>query len=121
VASRVFPPDGHLEQILRPEDIGILSVFERRDGLECVVSRSDASVTISFGTGSVSGPLGISPAFEYIRDHKRFRLSDLPVRLDDKSKTVLARKLVKGGLLRVCGQAEELEPAGRGPAAKASE
>lgn len=113
IGSRTFPPDGHLEQILGSGEIDVMSLLERRDGLECGVERSETSATITFGSGSVSGPAGLTPAFEYIRDNKRFRMADLPVRLDDKSKTVLARRLVRGGLLRVCGEVETLEAVAR--------
>jgi ribosomal protein L16 Arg81 hydroxylase len=121
IGSRTFPPDGHVEQILQPVEIDMLTLFERRDGLECGVERSDTSATITFGPGSVSGPAGLAPAFEYIRDNKRFRLADLPIRLDEKSKVVLARRLVRGGLLRVCGEAAEVRAAWQEPVTKASE
>jgi hypothetical protein len=42
----------------------------------------------------------MGPALEHVRDHERFRVRDLPGTLDDDSKVVLVRRLVREGLLR---------------------
>jgi hypothetical protein len=38
---------------------------------------------------------------EFVRDHERFRVGDLAPWLDDTSRLVVARRLVREGLLRI--------------------
>ncbi len=107
VASRPYPSDGHLEQLTRLEEIQIDSLLERRDGLECLVESSEGRATVTFASNQVKGPAAIAPALEHVRDHRRFRVADLPS-LDDKSRLVLARRLVREGLLRMVGESDRL-------------
>ena len=43
VTSRPYPPDGHLEELMREGEVTAGAVLERRDGLECLVERSEAT------------------------------------------------------------------------------
>jgi hypothetical protein len=96
-----FPQDGHMAELLRLEEVAIDSPVERRRGLLCAVEVFERQGTcrIRFGPSSVRGPIRLRSALEFVRDHERFRVSELP-ELDDASRVVLARRLLRAGLLR---------------------
>ncbi|HEY4592363.1 MAG TPA: cupin domain-containing protein [Thermoanaerobaculia bacterium] len=111
-----FPQDGHLAQLLRLAEVALDSRIERRPGILCAVEVSPRQDTcrIRFGPTYVRGPIRLRAAMEFICDHERFRVSDLPG-LDDSGKVVLARRLVGSGLLRLdAGAASAPPPAGAG-------
>lgn len=86
------------------QGLTIDTVIERRDWAECVVELTITSASIFSGYTEITGPPSIGPALEYIRDHKRFRVADLPHLRDDTSRLVLARRLILEGILRVVGE-----------------
>ena len=95
-----FLGDGHFEQLVRLGELSAESVIRRRTGLTCRVEPSDNGVAIAFAGSRIQMPASAQPALEHIRDHERFRAGDLPGRLDEPSKLVLIRRLVREGLLR---------------------
>jgi hypothetical protein len=97
-ASRGFPPDGHFVALSRLSTVSLDSVVERRIGLPCTVENLDRAAGLRFGPHRLQGPASLLPAFEFVRDHRRFRVSHLP--LSDSSKLVLVRRLIRDGLLR---------------------
>ncbi|HEV7508013.1 MAG TPA: cupin domain-containing protein [Thermoanaerobaculia bacterium] len=95
-----FGPDGHFSHINDLEGLDIESMVERRDNLFCVVEGpKDNFCYIRFGTRHVRGPVRLQRAMEFIRDHPRFKVADLPG-LDDQGKQVFVRRLIREGLLR---------------------
>lgn len=99
-AATPYAGDGHFEQILRVEEIGPETWLERRAIGGLVVSVSGDAASIQFGDAEVRGPKDLAPALGYIRDHHRFQVSDLPGPIAAKTKVVLAKRLVREGLLR---------------------
>jgi lysine-specific demethylase/histidyl-hydroxylase NO66 len=95
-----FPADGHFAQLARLGEIGLDSLVHRRAGLSPVVEHDADGAAISFAASRVNGPAALSPALMHIHAHSRFRVRDLPGGLDDESKVVLVRRLVREGLLR---------------------
>lgn len=95
-----FPADGHFAQLVRLREIGPDTVVRRRAGLTPTVEAGDAGASIRFAAVTVNGPAAMAPALAHIRDHEGFRVRDLPGELDDDSKAVLVRRLVRDGLLR---------------------
>jgi hypothetical protein len=75
-------------------------LVERRAGMKCAVRSSSDGATMHFGVNQVRGPQTIVAAIEHVRDHQRFRIEDLPGPLSGSSKVVLARRLIREGLLR---------------------
>lgn len=101
VRSLGFPPDGHFSQLSGLSEITVDSEVAMRENILCSVEISaDQASNIRFGTRHVRGPKHLLRAMMYIRDQKRFRIGELPG-LDDQSKLVLIRRLIKEGLLRV--------------------
>jgi ribosomal protein L16 Arg81 hydroxylase len=99
---KLYPiPDGHFEQLNRLPDIGVGSVLEKRAGSVCYVTLKGDEATLHFPGGYLSGPDWLEPALRFVADREQFTASELPVLADDESKLVLARRLVREGLLRV--------------------
>lgn len=100
VRVRYFPADGHFAALERLHEINPRTLLERRRGLTCLVETNEKTAAIRFGPNRVEGPLAVAPAFEYMRDHRVFRVSDLPGILSEESMVVLVRRLIREGLLR---------------------
>ncbi|HVR95470.1 MAG TPA: cupin domain-containing protein, partial [Thermoanaerobaculia bacterium] len=99
-----FPPDGHFTQLREPGDLTSDSEIERRPGILCHVDEvvdinRKTKSAIFFGHEHVNGPRHLHRAMEFIRDHPRFRVCELPG-LDEKGQLVLVRRLIAEGLLR---------------------
>ncbi len=99
-AAPHYPADGHFAQLVRLGEIGPGSMIRRRDGLTPRVESRDGEVSIRFAASSVAVPEALAPAVEHIRDHESFRVRDLPGPVDDESRLVLVRRLIRDGLLR---------------------
>ncbi len=95
-----FAADGHLAHLDRLAELSPDSLLERREGLLCAVDTTKYGFTnIRFGSRHVRAPARVRRALEFIRDAPPFRISEIPG-LDEKSRLVLARRLVREGLLR---------------------
>ena len=95
-----YPQDGHFAQLDALMNLGLDSELERRAGILCTVHHfEDKFSNIRFGTQHVRGPARLRHAFEFIRDTDRFRVLEIPG-LDDQSRLVIARRLIREGLLR---------------------
>lgn len=104
VSDGIFPVDGHIDQILHLPELTPTSRVERRGSMLCRVFEDGGKSTIQFGDRNMKGPTGLRAAFEWIRDSTQpFAIADLPGPISESSKVVLARRLVKDGLLRVTG------------------
>lgn len=103
-AARVPSPDGHFAVLSRLEEIGASSRLEKRKGFACRVEESAEKISIQFGGQRVFGPRALRPAFEFIRDHERFRASDLPEVASLEGKLTLVRRLAREGLLRLADE-----------------
>jgi hypothetical protein len=97
---RPDPADGHFEQLLRLEEIGTDVWIEHRRGMACTLQVGEETASLRFRTGGLKGPASLAAALEFIRDHPRFQVRDLPGSMSDRSKLVLVRRLIREGLLR---------------------
>ncbi|HEX3125714.1 MAG TPA: cupin domain-containing protein [Thermoanaerobaculia bacterium] len=105
-----YPQDGHLPQLLSLGELTQESLLERRSGLLCMVDcAQEGTCRIRFGGGYVQGPARLRQTFEFVRDHPRFRVAELPG-LDAGGRIILARRLVRLGLLRPVGGQESEVP-----------
>jgi len=76
------------------------TLLQRRPGHPCVlVTKGDDRLDVLLGDRVLEVPARIRPALEEVRRRPELRPRDLP--LDEKSRLVLARRLVREGLLRV--------------------
>lgn len=100
VRKQGFVSDGHFVHLDRLAELSLDSLLERRAGLLCTVDTTSYGFSnIRFGPQHVRAPARLRPALEFIRDTALFRVSEIP-ELDDQSRLVLARRLVREGLLR---------------------
>lgn len=94
------PADGHFEQLLRLEEIQMETQVERRRGRQPWVEVEGDAVRLHFGTSHIQAAAALAPVFEFVRDHPRFRVRDLPDTLSAQSKRVLVQRMIREGLLR---------------------
>lgn len=77
------------------------TVLEKSPGAICRVIREGNWVAIEFPGNRVGGPLKVASALHFIAGSTRFPIRALPDDLSGDAKLVLARRLVREGLLRV--------------------
>ncbi len=93
----------------RPE-LGLDSVLTRRDGMLVRVLEGPGYAGLQYPGGKLTGPPKIAPALHHVERHRRFAVASLPGELDGNEKVVLARRMVRDGLLEPAGN-----PPGPGP------
>jgi hypothetical protein len=96
------PADGHFEQLLRLDEITADTLVERRRGRPLRVEAAGDAVRLHFGASHIQAAAALTPVFEFIRDHPRFRAGELPGSMSGQSRQVLVQRLVREGLLRAC-------------------
>jgi ribosomal protein L16 Arg81 hydroxylase len=94
------PPEGYLESIASIEDLDVSSELERRPGVGCSVAVDAESARLYFMGETMRTPPRAGKALQYIAAHERFRIADIDPTLTDDSKLVLARRLIREGLLQ---------------------
>lgn len=113
VAFHGYPSDGHFAYLTEPDALTVDSEVERRRDVLCVVDEvfnhdRNTKSAIWFGGQQVSGPLHLRRGLEFIRDHPKFRVSEIPG-LDEDGQLTLARRLIREGLLRPAAATERIE------------
>jgi ribosomal protein L16 Arg81 hydroxylase len=99
IFNQGYPPDGHFSSLVRLSDLSLESSISRRESVLCAVESGSDFSCIRFGLRNVRGPAHLRRPLEFIRDHKTFKVSELPG-LDDQSRLVLTRRLIREGFLR---------------------
>jgi hypothetical protein len=74
------------------------TLLRRRPGHPCVLVERGDRLEVLLGDRTLDVPARLRPALEEIRQRTELRPRDLP--LDEQSRLVLARRLVREGLLR---------------------
>ena len=113
IASQRYPADGHFTQLATIEELTADAMVERRPDLLCYVEEvvdtlRNPRIAIFFGNEHVSAPPSVRRSLEFIRDHPRFRVSEIPG-LDEKGRLALVRRLIVEGMLRRVPAAERVE------------
>ncbi len=98
------PPrlEGALVDALRLDAIEDDTLLRRRPGHPYVLVDRGDRLDVLLGDRALDVPARVRPALEVVRDRVELRPCDLP--LDEQSRLVLARRLVREGLLRVAPQ-----------------
>jgi mannose-6-phosphate isomerase-like protein (cupin superfamily) len=73
----------------------------RRATAACVLERGPDVLRVLLGDRELRMPLRLTGAMELVRDHRSFTVGDLEPWLDPQSRLVVARRLVREGLLRI--------------------
>ena len=100
LSSRPPRLEGALVDGLAVDAIRDDTLLRRRPGHPCVlVEQRGGRLTVLLGDRALEVPARIRPALEEVHARSELRPSDLP--LDEHSRLVLARRLVREGLLRI--------------------
>jgi hypothetical protein len=75
--------------------------LERRATAACALRTGSDRLVVLLGDRELRMPLRLAPVMEFVRDHGEFRVADLEPWLDAGSRLVVARRLVREGLLRI--------------------
>jgi hypothetical protein len=93
-------PDGRFVEVLKPENIDLDTVLEKRWGTVCHVVDDGHTASIQFPGCRLGGPSKIAPALHFLAAATgQFTAQDLPDDLSASAKLVLIRRLVREGLL----------------------
>jgi hypothetical protein len=93
-------PGGYLQSVTSAEDLDAASEIERRAGVGCAVTTDAVSASIHFMGETIRTPAKAAGALRYIATHPRFRVGEIDDVLNDESKLVLVRRLIREGLLQ---------------------
>jgi mannose-6-phosphate isomerase-like protein (cupin superfamily) len=77
------------------------SVLERRPTAACVLRPGPENLLVLLGDRTLRMPLRLQAPIEFVAAHETFRVADLAPWLDEQSRLVVARRLVREGLLRI--------------------
>lgn len=106
---------GHLRDLLEIDRVDDETVVVRRFGSVCRVEPAGDEIRVHLGDRRLTMPAALEPAVRRAASGDPLRVGDLDDLLDDESRVVFARRLVREGLLRV----EEARPTAPGrPAAR---
>ena len=89
------------------EAVDLETVLENQGQAMCRVLENDEGVAIEFPGNRVTGPQRIAAALRFIAAHERFTVRELPDDLNAQGKVVLARRLVREGLLTLAAPSPE--------------
>jgi bifunctional lysine-specific demethylase and histidyl-hydroxylase NO66 len=90
---------GQLGQLLALEELGDETVVRRRPGAVCRLRRRDDRLEVLLGDRTLRMPARLAPAMGTILERDRLAVGDLAGHLDQPSRLVLVRRLVREGLL----------------------
>lgn len=93
------------------DQIGPETVLEKQPQTICCVLENDEGVAIEFPGNRVSGPSRIASALRFVASTPCFAVRDLPGELNAQAKVVLARRLIREGLLTPVMQRQPTAPA----------
>lgn len=94
-------PDGHFSSLDKINHILLDSQLSKREGLTSKVTNSASGARISFQGNTIKGPSQIVNTLAFISQQEGiFSVKDIPF-LNDDNKLKLAKRLVRGGLLKV--------------------
>ena len=92
---------GSLVDRTRLDDITNATVLTRRPGVPCVLRDEGDQLAVLLGDRVLRVPARLRPALEHVRGASALTPADLAPWLDPQSSLVLARRLVREGLLQV--------------------
>jgi hypothetical protein len=101
-------PDGYFAFDPEPT-VGPETVLVRRPGAICRVRIDGDLVFLEFPGGRIGGPLRIAPALRFLAATERFAVREMP-ELGSDARSVLARRAIQEGLLRIVAEPAEATP-----------
>ncbi|HET7532858.1 MAG TPA: cupin domain-containing protein [Nocardioidaceae bacterium] len=92
---------GGLNDLVLLDDVDDDTRLERRPTAACVLKPAGERLSVLLGDRELRMPWRLREPMEFVRDHESFQVSDLSAWLDEESRLVVARRLVREGLLRI--------------------
>ena len=92
---------GGLNDLVLLDDVDDDTRLERRPTAACVLKPAGERLSVLLGDRELRMPGRLREPMEFVRDHESFQVSDLSAWLDEESRLVVARRLVREGLLRI--------------------
>ena len=94
------PPAG--DDLLADEvELRLDTVLRRRVGVICRTLEGPRYAGIQYSGGKIIGPTKIAAALRFVTEHTEFSVGSIASDLTDQEKLVLARRLIREGLLEV--------------------
>ena len=91
---------GLVDRVALPE-LSDATRLERRPTAACVLRPGEDRLTVHLGDRSLRMPARLTPVLEFVRDTPSFTVAELERGLYASSRLVVARRLVREGLLRI--------------------
>ncbi len=92
---------GQLHQVLALDGVDDDTVLRRREGTACHLVAGPERLTVHLGDRRLEMPADLEPVLRRLTTGDAIRLGDLAELLDEQSRGVLARRLVREGLLEI--------------------
>jgi hypothetical protein len=92
---------GQLGHVLSLDRLGDTSLVRRRPGTVCRLAVEDDHLTVLLGDRTLRMPAVLEPVVRRLADAGEMHVGDLADQLDEGSRLVLVRRLVREGLLEV--------------------
>jgi bifunctional lysine-specific demethylase and histidyl-hydroxylase NO66 len=99
-ANRPPPLEGQLRALLTLEELDDTTVLRRRPGATCRLRVTGGRLQLLLGDRTLTMPAALEPAVRQLLDADRCTPAELAGHLDGPSRLVLARRLVREGLLQ---------------------
>ena len=103
LTGRTLGQRGGLRDRLAARELTDDTLLVRRPGHPLEMSEEGDQVRLLLGDRDLTVPARLAPALQVVRDAEVLRPADLAPHLDDRSRLVLCRRLVREGLLAVSG------------------
>jgi hypothetical protein len=92
---------GGLLDLVELEQLDDETLVEHRPTASCALRPQGDQLLVLLGDRELRMPARLAEPMAFVRDHDRFRGSDLSTWLDPQSRLVVVRRLVREGLLRI--------------------
>jgi hypothetical protein len=92
---------GGLTDLVALDELTDDTLLARRPTAACVLKETGARLVVLLGDRELRMPSRLVEPMRFVRDHGSFRVTELSPWLDEESRLVVARRLVREGLLRI--------------------
>jgi ribosomal protein L16 Arg81 hydroxylase len=99
LATRLPYLDGQLRQLVELDGLGLDDEVRQRDAIISRIEEQDEKICLVYGGKRVKFPPFVEPALSFVQNTGTFKARSIPGDIDDESRLVLVRKLVKEGFL----------------------
>jgi len=92
---------GGLTDLVGLADLADATLLAHRATATCVLRQDGDRLRVLLGDRELRMPVRLTESMEFVRDHETFTVAELAPWLDDRSRLVVCRRLVREGLLRI--------------------